>query len=378
MACQKLSQEKELVSLTASRYIIMFDILEYVKNNLITFEKKPLNEVDAMVFSWLTYYRLPKAMYKANSFEKIYLKDFYNAKYFDNLLLDIFEREKSKLLLSYVAASPRFRDIEMFYYVEKTSKKVEEQFSAMTFKITKNDYVVAYRGTDHTFVGWKEDINMSFLKNVPSQLEAKKYLGKIASKVKGNIYIAGHSKGGNLAVYAGNFIDDKKASRIKCIYNFDGPNLNKELSDGIKHNVINKHIKKVVPQSSVVGMCFDTTSNYQIIRSNAIGVLQHSPFSWEVDKDKFKILKDTAFDSKMFKKGINALINNLSQDELKLFADTIYSIIEGTQANTVEELMSNVAKNAKVIFESFSGMNNEQKKLMSKVTDMFIKEAFKI
>ena len=356
--------------------INMFDILEYVKSNLISFEKKPLNEVDAMVFSWLTYYRLPNEMYKKNSFEKIHLKDFYNARYFKDLLFDIFDKEKSKQLLSYVAASPRFRDVEMFYYIEKTSRKVEKQFSAMTFRITKNDYVIAYRGTDHTFVGWKEDLNMSFLKNVPSQVEAKKYLEKVMYMVKGNIYIAGHSKGGNLAVYAVSFIENKKASRIKKIYNFDGPNLNKELSLGIKDNAVNKKIKKLVPQSSVVGMCFDNSRDYEIVRSNAIGVLQHSPFSWEVDKSKFKVLKDTAFDSKMFKKGINALINNLSQDELKLFADTVYSIIEETNTNTVEELMSNFGKNAKVIFDSFKGMDDEQKKLMSKITNMFIKEAF--
>ena len=355
----------------------MFDILEYVKKNLITFEKKPLNEVDAMVFSWLTYYRLPKEMYKMNSFEKIYLKDFYNAKYFDNLLFDIFDKEKSKQLLDYIAASPRFRNVEMFYYVDKASRKVEKQFAAMTFKICKNAYVVAYRGTDHSFVGWKEDLNMSFLKNIPSQIEAKKYLDKVISKIKGNVYIVGHSKGGNLAIYAGYFTDKKNEKRIKEIYNFDGPNLNRELSYSIKHNTIDKRIRKLVPQSSVVGMCFDKSNNYNIVRSNAIGVLQHSPFSWEVDKDKFKILKDTAFESKIFKKSINALIDNLSQEELKLFADTIYSIIEGTNANTVEELMSNVAKNAKVIFDSFNDMNDEQKKLMSKVLDMFIKESFK-
>lgn len=355
----------------------MFDILEYVKKNLETFEKEPLNEVDAMVFSWLTYYRLPKEMYKMNFFKTICLKDFYNAKYFDDLLFDIFERKKSKLLLDYVAANPRFRDVEMFYYVDKASKKVEKQFAAMTFKISKNAYVIAYRGTDHTFIGWKEDLNMSFLKNIPSQIEAKKYLEKVASKVKGNIYIAGHSKGGNLAIYAGYFMDKKSVSRVKGIYNFDGPNLNRELTNNSTRNKIDDKITKLVPQSSVVGMCFDKTNNYSIIRSNTIGVLQHSPFSWEVDKDKFKILKDTAFDSKIFKKSINTLIDDLSQDELKLFVDTIYSIIDGTNTNTVEELMSNLAKNAKVIFDSFNGMDEDRKRLIFKVSDMYIKESFK-
>lgn len=129
--------------------------------------------------------------------------------------------------------------------------------------------------------------------------------------------------------------------------------------------------------TSVVVMCFDKTNNHSIIRSNTIGVLQYSPFSWEVDKDKFKILKDTAFDSKIFKKSINTLIDDLSQDELKLFVDTIYSIIDGTNTNTVEELMSNLAKNAKVIFDSFIGMDEDRKELIFKVSDMYIKESFK-
>lgn len=355
----------------------MIDILEYVKNNLTTFDKKALNEIDAMVFSWISYYRLPNEMYKKNSFEKIYLKDLFNAKYFDDLLYDVFDKDKSKLLLSYVTSNPRYRNIEMFYYIEKTSKAVEKQFSAMTFKIDSNNYVVAYRGTDHTFVGWKEDFNMSFIKNVPSQIEARKYLEKIILNTKGNIYIAGHSKGGNLSVYAGSFIDKKKSKRIKCIYNFDGPNLNKDLVDITKNNPINSRVKKLVPQSSVVGMCFDRTKNYKIVRSNAIGVLQHSPFSWEVDKDKFKTLKDTAFDSKMFENGINAIIDNLSQDELKVFVESIYSIIEKTNSNTIKDLMSNLNKNAKIMIDSFNGMNNEQKKLMFKVYDMFMKESFK-
>lgn len=355
----------------------MYDVLEYVKNNLTTFENMQISEVDAIVFSWLTYYRLPDKLYKKNTLEKIKLKDIYNAKFFDSLLYDIFDKEKSKALLSYIAASPRFREIEMFCYADKVSKKVEKQFAAMTFKISKNEYVVAYRGTDHTFVGWKEDFNMSFLKNVPSQIEAKQYLEKIASNVKGDIYITGHSKGGNLAVYAGCFANKASEDRIKRIYNFDGPNLNNELSLKVRQKSVSKRIIKLVPQSSVVGMCFDKSNDYKIVRSNAIGVLQHSPFSWEVNKNRFKILKDTAFDSKMFKKSINALIDNLSQDELKLFINTVYSVIEGTKANTVEELTLNLGKNAKIILDSFNGMSAEQKKLMGKVTDMFIKELFK-
>lgn len=355
----------------------MINILEYVKMNLALFNKKAFNELDALVFSWISYYRLPKSMYK-NKLSKIQLKELYNAKYFDDLLFDIFDIEKSRELLSYIAASPRYRDIEVFYYVEETSKKVEKQFSAMTFKINRNDLVVAFRGTDHSFVGWKEDLNMSFLKNIPSQLEAKKYLDKVMRNTKGRVYIVGHSKGGNLAVYASCFLKKEYNHRVAKIYNFDGPNLNKDLIDTMEYKLTKRKIKKFVPQSSVVGMCFDKTSDYQIIKSNAIGVLQHNPFSWEIANNKLKVLKDTTFDSKMFKNGVNALINNLSEDELKLFADTIYSIIDETKANTVEELMANIGQNIKIIYDASKNIDNSQKRLILKVAEMFVRESLKI
>ena len=355
----------------------MIDLLEYVNKNLSSFDKKTFNEVDALVFSWISYYRLPNEMYRKNSNKEIALKDFYNAKYFDDLLFDIAEREKSKTLLSYIAASPRFRDITMSYYVEKTSKRIEKQFSAMTFRINNKKLVVAFRGTDHSFVGWKEDFNMSFLKHIPSQHEAVKYLEKILRNSKEKIYIVGHSKGGNLAVYAGSFLKKKYKKRIIQIYNFDGPNLNKDLTRSSEYKESKKLIKKYVPQSSVVGMCFDRTRDYKIIESTAIGVLQHVPFTWNIIKDKLRILKDTTFDSKMFKNGINALINNLSESELRQFSNTIYAIVEETKTNTVEELLSNLSKNLKIMFDASMNIDDSQRSLLSKVSNIFFNESFK-
>lgn len=108
-----------------------------------------------------------------------------------------------------------------------------------------------------------------------------------------------------------------------------------------------------------------------------MGVLQHSPFSWEIENNKLKVLKDTTFDSKMFKSGINALINDLSEDELRVFADTIYSIIEETNTDTVEELMSNLGKNMKIILGASMNLDESQKKVLSKVSEIFFKESFK-
>ena len=170
----------------------MKNILDYVKLNQFTFKEKSFNELDALVFSWLSYYHIPKEIYKKNTFSTIKLKDLYRSKYLKDLTIDVFDIPKSNELLSLIAMSERFRDIDITYYYEILSKKTTKQFSAMSFIINKKLIFVGFRGTDHSFIGWKEDFDMAFTKNIPSQLEAKSYLENI-SKINRRIVYSLHS-----------------------------------------------------------------------------------------------------------------------------------------------------------------------------------------
>ncbi|MBQ4347238.1 MAG: DUF2974 domain-containing protein, partial [Firmicutes bacterium] len=85
---------------------------------------------------------------------------------------------------------------------------------------------MVFRGTDHSLVGWKENFNMSYEDVVPSQRDAMYYLDKMAQEYKGNIRLGGHSKGGNLAIYAAAHCRVKVRERIFAIYNNDGPGIN--------------------------------------------------------------------------------------------------------------------------------------------------------
>ena len=353
------------------------NILNYVESNMKTFDEAALNEVDALVFSWLSYYHIDEKVFKKKSFGNIKIKELYNAKYFDGMLFGVSDIESSKKLLSLVAASPRFRDIDILYYDEHSSKSLEKQFSAMTFRIGVEKYLVAFRGTDHSFVGWKEDLNMSFMKHIPSQIAAKEYLEKVVSKYKGTYYIAGHSKGGNLAVYASSFINDSLKKFIVNIYNFDGPNLNSKLTEDARYKDTKIKIKKYVPQSSVVGMCFEKTLKYKIVKSNSLGMLQHNPFTWEVTGNKLKILKNTTFNSKIFKNGINALIDNLSDKELKLFANSIYEVVNATKVDTVEDFVKHINNTFPIVINEINSFNAEQKNLAKRIFDIYSKEVIK-
>lgn len=353
----------------------MKNINDYVEKYLYTFDEKPFNEIDSIVLSWLSYYHINDVCAK-KSFNEVKIKDLYNRKYFYEMVHDVFDYNSSLKLLSNLASSPRYRDLDIIYYVEKTSKNIGEQFSAMTFRFSKNNYFVAFRGTDHSFIGWKEDFDMSYLKRIPAQADAKRYLTKVMTTLNGSFYVGGHSKGGNLAVYSVLYLDEKLKKRIKKVYSLDGPSLRKETIQDKSYKKILPLVEKYVPQSSVVGMIFEETNNYKIIKSNSIGVLQHCPFYWEVVNDKLKILKDSAFDSKNFKASINAMVNTLSDEELKIFVDTIYGVIESTKSDSIEEMLSNAKKTIPRLFKSIKNLNEDQKKNVSKAATIFLKESF--
>ena len=349
------------------------NILNYVENYLYTFDEKKINEVDALIFCWISYFRINKNIYKQKSFDNTYVKELFNYKYIDNLLFDVFDCENSKKLITFLAASPRFRNIEIIYYIDNLNKNIEKQFAAMTFKINKNDFFVSFRGTDHTFVGWKEDFNMSYLKMIPSQVEAKKYLETIIKKYKKNIYVGGHSKGGNLSLYAYNFLDNNMKKYIKAVYNFDGPNLNeKYFSNSIKYDT--NIIKKIIPQGSIVGMLFEKTNNYKIIKSNSFGILQHNPFTWEIKNNKFVEVNKLLFDSIVFKNSINNLIEILDEKELKIIINLFYEIIYSTKDNTVEMFIKNINKNFNIFLSSLNKFDKNQKQIILKVAKIYIKQ----
>ena len=349
------------------------NLLYYVEHNLASFKKTKFNELDAMVFSYISYFHIQNQMYKKGIFDSIALKDLNNRKYYNKMYYDTIDIEASKKLLELVSANPRYHDVEILYYIEESSKTIEKQFSAMTFRFLDDSYFVAYRGTDHSFVGWKEDLNMAFLTHVPAQKAALKYLKKVLDRCKGTFYIGGHSKGGNLAIYASSFIDAKYKKRRKVVYNFDGPGLNKKLISQKGYEQIESITKKYVTQSSIVGMCFERTHKYIIIKSNSIGILQHNPFTWEIEGKKFKRAKDSTFDSIAFKRAINTLIDSLSEMEIKTVVDSFYEIVLSTKVNTVEQFLSDFLNGAKNIIESIAKLSEEQKKTIMKAVSIYIK-----
>ena len=218
-----------------------------------------------------------------------------------------------------------------------------------------------------TIVGWKEDFNMSFMTNIPAQIEAVKYLEKIADKYTGNFRLGGHSKGGNLAVYAATFCKDEIKERIIDILNADGPGFNKEtISDERYKNIVNK-VNTYVPQSSIIGRLLEHEEKYNIVKSTQKGVMQHDIYSWQVEATELIKIPELTNESKMVNKIVRDWLNSTTPEQRKNFINALYQIIGKTEAKTITEFSEQWLKNIKKIIETYKTMSEEEKKQMEQM-----------
>ncbi len=310
----------------------MSNFIDYLKNYSSSFKDEPFNEVDSLIFSYLSYLHFTHLLGKT----KIKDLDLKN-----NLHAIVKDSNKNISFIKAVVKSPRYQDIEIIHPVEDTNKEKEKQFSAITFLLPTNEMYIAFRGTDSTFNGWKEDFNMAFMLPIPSQTEALKYTEKITSLIPRKFYLGGHSKGGNLAVYAASYLESNLNNRLIKVYSHDGPGFIKEFLTTSNYQNIKQKIEKTVPASSIIGMLLFANEHYKIIKSNEKGILEHDPFSWLIDNNHFIILKELSDGTIYTNKVINEWISNLTKKERAIFIDSLFSVLNSTNLTTLDELSKN-------------------------------------
>lgn len=318
------------------------NIIGYVENEFRTFEEYPFTEVDSLVLSEFSYLQLDGMV---GGFEVEYrptkVKDLFCAEYFGDLFPDNNLKEDNRALLFAMAASPRFRNLELRYYVNETDIEMEKQFSAVTVVLGEDAVYIAFRGTDSTIVGWKEDFNMAYMSPVPAQISARSYVEQVAKEWKGNLLLGGHSKGGNLAVYAALTVKEEIQNRILSIYSHDGPGLNEDMIAVNPYESMADRIHKTLPQSSVVGMLLEQQEEYTVVESDTIGILQHNPFSWVVEDGEFHKLERLTRGAQKIDGVLDKWLKGLSREEREQFVEVLFSVLSAGEATTISELNEN-------------------------------------
>lgn len=353
------------------------NILDYVswRGDLPIDEKtSPFNELDAVVLARFSY--MPSGC--IDSVENVTIHDFVEKL---KGIPDNDERKKFLLpddpaLLSLLENSERFREMTISDYVNDVDKQTETQFCAITLKILPKTHFISFRGTDSTLVGWKEDFNMCFTSPVSAQILSVKYVNSIFEKYDGDFIVGGHSKGGNLAIYASSFCESRYQNRISSIYNFDGPGFDDSVLSSIGYLSISHKINTYVPQSSVIGMMLDRKEEKRVVHSTQESVRQHDLYSWQVIPVSLERI-DTDVDtmSRFVDQTLKAWASDRTPEEREIFIDTIYNLLDETDAGTIAELKENKISNIIKVMKSMKDLDKDTTKLLSDTFDSLFKSA---
>lgn len=353
----------------------MADIFDYISwRGDLTFEQDRFNELDALVLSRLSYLPFDGAvsscMFDEITLEQAAMRVFATENYEENLLW-----KADADLLKAAAESKRFGKILVSGYVNEVESDVSMQFSAIVFEFLKKNYFISYRGTDNSLVGWQEDFNMFFTFPLPSQKKALDYFEKAVRLLDGKYILGGHSKGGNLAVYAGAFSDEKSRSRIDYVYSFDGPGFSLDkIKDSGFYDIYDK-IYTFVPQSSIFGMMFEHEESYTIVKSNQKGFLQHDIYSWEIEQNSLIRLNNTTNFSVFFDHTFKEFLSSLTIEQRKDFTKEVFALLSLTETETFNEMIKNPFRNTGIILKSFAGLDSKTRNMLLKTIFAFVKSA---
>lgn len=340
----------------------MANIIDYVQwRGDIPLAQVPFGAVDALVLSYLSYMPFEGLVSEPFGTEGALLSDVAVHMLEQGLTgaCAIDNGKSDCRLLEALKASERFGTMRLTGYVSRFDRETQEQFSAITFLPPQEMAFVAFRGTDSSVVGWKEDFNMSFSTEVPAQGAALDYVMRASAALPGPVILCGHSKGGNLAAYAGVFAPENVQERIRCVYNFDGPGFNEALLETPQFRKMDMRIHTFVPQSSMIGVLMWHAEPFIVVKSDSVGVFQHNPYSWQVMGGRFITLPERTRESRLAEETIKSWLENLPPEERKRFIDGVYSVLSVSDGRNVADLFE--AKNIRAILRAVSSMDEETK-----------------
>ena len=340
----------------------MADIFDYLKRrSFLSFKDDPFNEVDNLILAMLAYTDFDGIV--EDSFKKTSLST-ADKKYFEkhsraDAKKSISHFVRAPLLMDGMLKGNRFRDTVLTKYVNIINSDKDMQMSAVTFLLSDGSAYVAFRGTDTTVAGWKEDFNMSYMPETEGQLSAVRYLNEVGAEIKRPIRVGGHSKGGNFAVYASAFCEREIQDRILAVYTNDGPGFRNEVMEREAYKRILPKVVSIVPDTSIIGMLLTSNVRHKVVKSKEVGLMQHNAMTWMVERNRFRKAKQSALGS-LINSSQKEWLGNLDDKSREMFVNTLFSFFEATGMATFDEMVVNKRTSAEKIIASMKNLPKEK------------------
>ena len=266
-----------------------------------------------------------------------------------------------------MADSVRFGESRMHHFIAMTDEATSMQFSAMCVDLPDGTMAVAFRGTDNTLVGWREDFDMAYRTWVPGQEAAGYYLAQAAAATDRPLRLAGHSKGGNLAVYAASVASPQVQDRIEGIWSYDGPGMNRQISESAGYRRIREKIRSYIPQTSIIGLLMDYYTPYTVVRSTAAGLSQHDPMTWQVYGPKFEEMESIDRKAEIVCQTLHEWLQNSTPEQRGVFVDTLFRMADTTNATRMSEIMNEKIRSLRKMYGGRKEVDPETRRVFNRL-----------
>jgi len=327
----------------------------------ISLEVSPWNELDGLLIAVLSYLNFHGVQdHRGWTLEE--------AKRIDLLIEDggaSFEGRKK--VFEAMADSARFSGCRMHHFIARTDEELSMQFSAECLDLPDGTMCVAFRGTDNTLVGWREDFNMAYQTQVPAQAAAAYYLTKAAKETDGKIRLVGHSKGGNLAVYAASKATKKVQDQIESIWSYDGPGMNMEMARSKGFQRIQPKIHSYIPQTSVIGLLMEYYDPYTVVHSTVKGLEQHDPLTWQVYGRHFEELPSIDRNAKVVCDTLHECLTNSTPEQRAAFVEALFRMADNTNATKMSDILNEKFRSFRKMYGGRKDLDPETRRAFTRL-----------
>lgn len=352
----------------------------------LPFELRPFNAVDALVLCQIAYLNLSDIVPQGFS-AGISIRDAAAQYESDSTRgtaeeFGLFINPLCADLLKAAAQTERFSSIILKGFINDVDRSADKQFAACTAQLPTGDVCIIYRGTDDSLIGWKEDCLLCLPEPIPSHTSARHYLAAAvqadsSSGIK-RLYLTGHSKGGNLALYAAGTAESAVQQRIEQVFCFDNPGFAVDMMQNAGFQAILPNISSFIPQSSVVGVLLSYFPHAAVIESSESNTLwQHDAFSWQIRRDQFvPYTAGRTKDSFFAEHTVQEWLSHLDEQNRRIFIDTLFGILFSTGAETLTELTAHGVTHSMNMLKELASIDSQQRKELFNVLKYFFEAVY--
>lgn len=342
--------------------------LQYIKKfGNVSFTEMPFCDVDNVALCEIFYMPLEKVVSDSFSEEPRPFAEACQAMFSYNgnrhKAPGIMLKKSISVKMMEMAKQKRYSEMKIVACTETFKTNPAVQFAAATFILPDNTLVVAFRGTDDSLIGWKEDCDIFIKHVIPSHVLAVNYLENVAKHFEGDIIVIGHSKGGNVALYAGLNCSESTRARIKTLYNNDGPGFFDHSQFRTKQYAdLLPRYNHFIPSSSFVGVLLAFDKDYTVVKSKRLlGPLQHDLATWQVADCDIKTLPRASKLAKINEICLSGILYRISREQSENFDRVANAVIEGTGQISLTGFTKHLPSAVKGAVETWKSLDEESK-----------------